>query len=132
MTTQPDHGMQDLIPRPERTPEAVRTALARIAPHRLDDMERHKEQALSTAIQDGRIGHLQAWLTHWHVQVEIERRPDLHTRHQAALTAVHGTNDKGDPAFRRNMNALAAIEAEAARAVSAWAGSGSTTRTGGM
>lgn len=117
MSTQPDHGMQDLIPRPERTPEAVRTALARIAPYRLDDMERHKEHALSTAIQDGRIGHLQAWLTHWHAQVEIERRPDLHARHQAALAAIHGTADKGDPAFRQGMNELAAIEAEAVRAV---------------
>ncbi|MBA4861240.1 hypothetical protein H1V43_07545 [Streptomyces sp. PSKA54] len=55
---------QELIPLPERTPEAVRTALARVAPHRLDDMEQHKEQALATAIQDGKIGHLQAWLTH--------------------------------------------------------------------
>ncbi|GCB46424.1 hypothetical protein [Streptomyces sp. NL15-2K] len=119
MTTQPDHGGQDLIPRPERTPEAVRTALARVAPHRLGDMERHKEQALATAIQDGKIGHLQAWLTHWHAQVEIERRPDLAVRHRAALTTVHGTTGKDDPAFRHAMNELAAVEDEAVRAVSA-------------
>ncbi|MGW0575582.1 hypothetical protein ACWD25_06340 [Streptomyces sp. NPDC002920] len=81
--TQPDHGGQDLIPRPERTPEAVRTALARIAPHRLDEMERHKEQA----------------------------------QHQAALTAVHGTTSKADPAFREGMNELAAVESEAVQAV---------------
>ncbi|KUO21943.1 DUF6247 family protein [Streptomyces dysideae] len=118
MTTQPDHGGQDLIPRPERTPEAIRTALARVAPHRLGDMERHKEQALATAIQDGKIGHLQAWLTHWHAQVEIERRPDLSARHHAALASVHGTTGKDDPAFRHGMIELAAVEDEAVRAVS--------------
>ncbi|WP_079168487.1 hypothetical protein [Streptomyces colonosanans] len=118
MTTQPDHG-HELIPRPEQTPEAVRVALARVAPHRLSDMERHKEQAIAAAIADGKIGHLQHWLTYWRAQVEIERRPDLSARYRAALTAVHGTNSKDDPAFRSGMNDLAAVEAEARRAVSA-------------
>ncbi|POX48870.1 hypothetical protein [Streptomyces sp. Ru72] len=118
MTTQPDHG-QELIPRPERTPEAVRVALARVAPHRISDMERHKEQALTAAIADGKIGHLRHWLTYWQAQVEIERRPDLSARYRAALTAVHGTSSNDDPAFRSAMNELAAVEAEAQRAVSA-------------
>jgi uncharacterized protein (DUF885 family) len=82
-------------------------------------MERHKEQALAAAIADGRIGHLQHWLTYWHAQVEIERRPDLSARYRAALTIVHGTNSKDDPAFRSGMNDLAAVEAEVQRAVSA-------------
>ncbi|MFF4789586.1 hypothetical protein ACFY2M_07410 [Streptomyces sp. NPDC001276] len=55
MTTQPEQG-HELVPRPERTPEAVRVVLARVAPHRLGEMEQHKEQALATAIQDGKIG----------------------------------------------------------------------------
>ncbi|QOV35462.1 hypothetical protein IM697_36250 [Streptomyces ferrugineus] len=118
MTTQPDHG-QELIPRPERTPDAVRVALARIAPHRLGEMERHKEQALAAAIADGKIGHLQHWLTYWHAQVEIERRPDLSTRYRTALAAVHGTEGRDDPSFRSGMNELTAVEAEAKRAVSA-------------
>ncbi|MGI5455831.1 hypothetical protein ACQEWB_22150 [Streptomyces sp. CA-249302] len=58
MTTQPEHG-HELIPRAERTPEAVRVALARLAPHRLGEMEQHKEEALAAAIQDGKIGHVQ-------------------------------------------------------------------------
>ncbi|MBA4861241.1 hypothetical protein H1V43_07550 [Streptomyces sp. PSKA54] len=51
--------------------------------------------------------------------MEIERRPDLSTRHRAALAAVHSTTGKDDPAFRRAMNELAAVEDEAVRAVSA-------------
>ncbi|MFB6957179.1 DUF6247 family protein [Streptomyces sp. NPDC056309] len=118
MTTQPERG-HELVPRPERTPEAVRVALARVAPHRLGEMEQHKEQALATAIQDGRIGHLQHWLTHWQVQVEIERRPELHTRHHAALAAINESGDRNVPAFRTAMNELHAVEAEARQAVSA-------------
>ncbi|MGW4041576.1 hypothetical protein [Streptomyces sp. NPDC004721] len=56
-------------------------------------MEQHKEQALATAIPDGKIGHLQHWLTHWQVQVEIERRPELHARHHAALAAINESSD---------------------------------------
>ncbi|MFF4568748.1 hypothetical protein [Streptomyces sp. NPDC001410] len=118
MTTQPDHG-HELIPRPEPTPDAVRVALARIAPHRLGEMEQHKEQALATALQDGKIGHLQHWLAYWQAQVEIERRPDLHSRYQAALVSVHNTGSSDDPEFRAAMTELRAVEAEARQAVSA-------------
>lgn len=116
MTTQPDH-CGELIPRPERTPDAVRVALARIAPHRLGDMEKHKDQALAAAIKDGKIGHLQRWLTRWAAEVEIERRPDLSMRRDRALEAMHRTTSRDDPAFRPAMDELRAVEDEAARAV---------------
>jgi hypothetical protein len=82
-------------------------------------MERHKEQAITAAIADGKIGHLQHWLTYWQAQVEIERRPDLSARHHRALAAVHGTDSRDDPAFRSGMTELTTVEAEAQRAVSA-------------
>lgn len=50
VSTQRDHGTE-LVPRPERTPDAVRVALDRIAPHRLDEMEKHKEEPLAAAIR---------------------------------------------------------------------------------
>ncbi|MFG3207583.1 hypothetical protein [Streptomyces sp. NPDC048192] len=118
MSTRPDHG-HELIPRPERTPAAVRTALARLAPHRLSEMEQHKEEALGAALQDGKIGHLQYWLTYWQTQVEIERRPDLRSRYQAALASVHTTDTRDDPDFRAAMAELRAVESEARQAVSA-------------
>ncbi|MFK0104720.1 hypothetical protein [Streptomyces sp. NPDC091217] len=117
MTTQPDHG-HELIPRPEPTPDAVRVALARIALHRLGEMEQQKEQALAAALQDGKIGHLQHWLDCWRARVEIERRPDLRSRHQAALASLLGTGSRSDPEFRAAMAELRAVEDEAQQAVS--------------
>ncbi|MEU2777538.1 hypothetical protein ABZ646_32765 [Streptomyces sp. NPDC007162] len=81
-------------------------------------MERQKEQALAAALQDGKIGHLRHWLGHWQAQVEIEGRPDLRARYQAALAAVHTTSDRDDPAFRTATTELRAVEAEARRTVS--------------
>jgi hypothetical protein len=117
VSTQPDHGLE-LIPRPERTPDAVRVALARIAPHRLDEMEKHKEEALAAAIRTSKIGHLQHWLTHWAAQVEIERRPDLSARRSRVLATIHGTTSKDNPGFRTAMDELRAIEDVAKQAVS--------------
>ncbi|MET9885003.1 hypothetical protein ABZZ20_18095 [Streptomyces sp. NPDC006430] len=115
MTTQPDRG-GELVPRPERTPDAVRVALARVAPHRLDEMD--KNRALAAAISSNKAGHLQHWLTHWAAEVEIERRPDLSARRGRALAAIQGTAGRNDPAFRPAMDELRAVEEEAARAVS--------------
>jgi len=82
--TQPDHGTE-LVPRPERTPDAVRVALARIAPHRLDEMEKHKEEALAAAIRTSKIGHLQHWLTEtW--------SPAVYTTDPAGVTNGSGSN----------------------------------------
>ncbi|MEU8949370.1 hypothetical protein [Streptomyces sp. NPDC048489] len=117
MSTLPDHGA-GLVSRSERTPDAVRVALARIAPHRLDEMEKHKEEALAAAIRTGKIGHLQHWLTHWSAQVEIERRPDLSARRSRALATIHGTAGKDNPAFRSAMGELRAVEDAATQAVS--------------
>ncbi|MEU9455186.1 hypothetical protein [Streptomyces sp. NPDC048277] len=82
-------------------------------------MEQQKERALAAALKDGKIGHLQHWLAYWQACVEIERRPDLRSRYQAALASVHTTGSRDDPAFRAAMTELRAVEAEARRAVSA-------------
>ncbi|MDW8806300.1 hypothetical protein P1P68_16285 [Streptomyces scabiei] len=117
MSTHPDHGTE-LVQRPERTPDAVRLALDRIAPHRLDEMEKHMEEALAAAIRSSKIGHLQHWLTHWAAQVEFERRPALSARRSRALATIHGTTSRDDPAFRSAMDELCAVEEMATQAVS--------------
>ncbi|TVL89128.1 hypothetical protein [Streptomyces sp. SAJ15] len=102
----------DLIPRPERTPEALRTALARIAPHRLAEMERQKNEAFSLAAEHNALGPIHQWLSIWAAEVEVERRPDLSGRRRNAEHAVH-TLDKDDPAWRAAMDELRAVLDEA-------------------
>lgn len=117
MSTEPEQG-GELIPRPQRTPDALRVALARIAPHRPAEMEQQKNEAFSLAAEHDTLGPPHGWLSVWAREVEIERRYDLSTRRLAALDALHRTRGKEDPAFRAAMDELRAVEDEAARAVS--------------
>jgi hypothetical protein len=119
VTTQPDHDEGELIPRPEKTPDALRIALARIAPHRLPEMERQKNKAFALAAEHNTLGPIHGWLSIWAREVEIERRPDLSARRRNAEAAVQNTNNKEDPAFRPAMDELHAVETEAVQAVSA-------------
>ncbi|WP_318208055.1 MULTISPECIES: hypothetical protein [unclassified Streptomyces] len=117
MSTEPEHG-GERIPRPERTPDALRVALARIAPHRLAEMEQQKNEAFSLAAAHDTLGPLHGWIGVWAREVEIERRYDLSTRRRSALDTLHRTSGRADPAFREAMDELRAVEAEATRAVS--------------
>lgn len=112
MTTGAGHG-GELIPRPERTPDALRIALARIAPHRLDEMERQKNTAFALAAEHDALGPIHGWLRTWAREVEVERRPDLFERRRRALAAIQATGSNADPAFRPAMDELRAVEAEA-------------------
>ncbi|MCM2424217.1 hypothetical protein [Streptomyces sp. RKAG293] len=119
MTTQPhDHHGGERIPRPDRTPPALRAALAAVAPSRLAEMEQHKDEAFAAMAQDSKISHVHTWLAFWAREVEVERRPDLAQRRNHALRSLHTTTSKDDPAFRTAMEELRAVEAEADQAVS--------------
>ncbi len=50
-------------PRPERTPDALRLALARVAPHRLAEMEAQKNEAFALAAEHDELGPIRQWLT---------------------------------------------------------------------
>lgn len=50
MSTQADHG-HELAPRPEQTPDALRAALAVVAPARLPEMQRTKDEAFAKAVE---------------------------------------------------------------------------------
>ncbi|UQI43879.1 hypothetical protein M1P56_05670 [Streptomyces sp. HU2014] len=103
------------ISRPERTPDALRTALARLAPHRLADMERQKDEAFQLAAQSNSLGPIRGWLTIWAAEVEVERRPDLLERRRAAERAVQ-TCDRDDPAWLAATEELLAVLREAREA----------------
>ncbi|WP_254705779.1 hypothetical protein [Streptomyces vilmorinianum] len=89
--------------------------MARVAPHRLTEMEKAQEEAFEFAAETGKIGHIHQWVTYWAAQVEIERRPDLLLRHDRALEAVHRMTNRENPAFRPAMDELRDVDDEAAR-----------------
>jgi hypothetical protein len=117
MTTQPQHHSADLVPRPERTPDALRTALAQVAPHRLPEMEQQKNEAIALAVESGSIAPLQGYLTTWAVHIEIARNLDVASRLRAAERAAQ-TLDQGDPAWRSAMQEIRTIFDTARAAVS--------------
>ncbi|MEU3352217.1 hypothetical protein [Streptomyces sp. NPDC037389] len=116
MSAAEDSVEGELIPRPERTPDALRMALARLAPHRLADMEKQKSEAFQIAAETNNLGPIRGWLTIWAGEVEVERRPGLLARRRAAERAVQSL-DRDDPAWRAAMDEILAVLDEARGAV---------------
>ncbi|WP_435969509.1 DUF6247 family protein [Streptomyces sp. Qhu_M48] len=75
MTT-PPHHTGELVPRPERTPAALRAALAVVAPERLSEMDASQREAVTEAIEQSSITPLRMFLVQWAAIIEIERFPD--------------------------------------------------------
>ncbi|MEU2870298.1 hypothetical protein ABZ769_14005 [Streptomyces olivoreticuli] len=105
----------EVMTRPERTPDALRMALARLAPHRLAEMERQKNEAFQIAAQSNSLGPIRGWLTIWAGEVEVERRPGLLARRRAAERLAQNL-DRDDPEWRAAMNELLAVLNEAREA----------------
>jgi hypothetical protein len=68
-------GDTPVIPRPQRTPAALRAACAVVAPHLLPAYDQAKDQALAEALQHNSIRPVHAYLAHWAALLEIERHP---------------------------------------------------------
>ncbi|MFE2263473.1 DUF6247 family protein [Streptomyces griseosporeus] len=104
-----------LIPRPERTPAALRAACAVVAPQLLPAYDQAKDQALAEAVERGSLGPVHAYLAHWAALIEIERHPaSAKAYHRAEYLAQIAT----DPDEAREQSAAAAaIYRDAARAV---------------
>ncbi|MGW0842644.1 DUF6247 family protein [Streptomyces sp. NPDC002787] len=94
-----------VVARPERTPTALRLALTRVAPHRLPEMERQKDEAITLAARSGSLGPITRFLEAWAVTVEIARVPASATRLRAAEHTAR-TVDHDDPAWREAMDEL--------------------------
>ncbi|MEZ0067928.1 hypothetical protein ABIA32_003944 [Streptacidiphilus sp. MAP12-20] len=88
--SQPVHDGSELIPRPEKTPAALKAALAVVAADRLPEMLEGQTRAMAEAIKSGGISPLQAFIAHWAAVVEIERRPDTsEAYHRSNYLANH-------------------------------------------
>lgn len=70
-----EHDDVPVIPRPDRTPGALRAACAIVAPHLLPSYDQAKDQALTEALQHNSVRPVHAYLAHWATLVEIERHP---------------------------------------------------------
>ncbi|MDV9174364.1 hypothetical protein R6V09_30180 [Streptomyces sp. W16] len=113
MSTQADRG-HDLIPRPEPTPDALRAALAVVAPGRLDEMQAMKDDAFAKAVEWQSLSPVQSWVLTWARNIEIARRPELSSRHARAKNNL----EHEDPvAAREALEELNAVLDEAMKAV---------------
>ncbi|MGA4960482.1 hypothetical protein [Streptomyces lavendulocolor] len=121
MGTARQHDTPDeLIPRPERSAGALRAALARIAPTRLDEMQRTMDDAFSRAIDEKSLTPIQAWLLLWARDIEIARRRDLRVRYQHAqnvLTSFDKGEHDDEGAVNHALAEISAVLDEAQQAV---------------
>ncbi|MGW1375258.1 DUF6247 family protein [Streptomyces sp. NPDC002446] len=96
MSVQPDGPYGPLIPQPELTPDALRSAVARIAPSRIPALTQHLFEATTSAQQTQTLAPLRAFVHSWGVFVAIERHPERAAR----LRELERIVDRGesDPA----------------------------------
>ncbi|MFI6441587.1 DUF6247 family protein [Streptomyces sp. NPDC050759] len=113
----PEPSEGALIPRPERTPDALRAACAVVAPNLLAAYDQAKDQSLAQAVEHGSLGPVHAYLAHWAAVLEIERHPETARAYHRAeyLAQVATTAEEA----RKHLTEAAALYREASRAVHA-------------
>lgn len=85
------HG-DELFPRPQLTPDALRAALAVVAPDRLEAMQAEKDEAFTKAVEWQSLTPVQSWVLAWARDIEIARRHDLSTRFAQAKNNLEHEN----------------------------------------
>ena len=115
MSTQADHG-HELVPRPEQTPDALRAALAVVAPARLPEMQRTKDAALARAVEWQSPSPVRSWVLAWARDIEIARRPDLAARHARATSGLEVADRAVAGAALRGLSAILDEAMKAVRA----------------
>jgi hypothetical protein len=95
-------------------PDALRAALAVVAPGRLEEMQATKDEAFARAVEWRCLSPLQSWVLIWARDIEIARRPDLFSR----LARAQGKLQSEDPATAEEaLRELSAVLDEAMKAV---------------
>jgi hypothetical protein len=110
-------GDGPLIPRPERTPAALRAACAVVAPQLVATYDQAKDQALAEAVEHGSLGPVHAYLAHWAALIEIERHPETAKAYHRAEYLAHIAADPNRA--REHVTAASGIYRAAAEAVRA-------------
>ncbi|MEU2899144.1 DUF6247 family protein [Streptomyces sp. NPDC001273] len=110
-------GDRPLIPRPERTPGALRAACTVVAPGLVAAYDQAKDQALAEAVEHGSLKPVHAYLSHWAALIEIERHPaTAREYHRAVYLAQIATTVDEAQEHLRTASSLYREAAEAVRA----------------
>ncbi|MFF7748672.1 DUF6247 family protein [Streptomyces sp. NPDC007971] len=80
MSAQTDGPYGPLIPMPELTPDALRAAVARIAPSRIPALTQHLFEATTNAQQTQSLAPLRSFVHSWAGFVALERHPERAAR----------------------------------------------------
>ncbi|GAA3191387.1 MULTISPECIES: DUF6247 family protein [Streptomyces] len=113
MSAQSDSPYGPLLPMPELTPDALRAAVARIAPSRIPALTQHLFEATTNAQQTQSLAPLRAFVHSWAVFVAIERHPERAARlHHLERIVADGEQDPSD-AIAEIRRIREAAEAEA-------------------
>jgi hypothetical protein len=88
MTAEHTHGEEPLIPMPALTLDALRRAVAVVAPSRLPEFFQEIQDAFSQAGDEDSVFPIRHFYQRWGATVAIERRPSVAARLHAAERAL--------------------------------------------
>ncbi|WP_086728842.1 hypothetical protein [Streptomyces carpinensis] len=84
------------VPQPPVQPEAVRAALAQVAPHLLPDFDRDRAASTARARSEVSAVPLRAFTEAWAVEVAIARHPEIAARLRALEAGAGKVADLGE------------------------------------
>ncbi len=113
MSTQPDGPFGPLVPMPDLTPDALRAAVARIAPSRIPALTQHLFEATTNAQQTQSLAPLRAFVHSWAVFIAIERHPERTARLRELERIVDAGEQDPTEAIAEIRRIRKAAEAEA-------------------
>lgn len=94
MTVTIPEGAQAVIPQPEKTPAAIRTAVARLDRSMLPKFESHWDETMATARQEYSILPVRHFTEHWWMWVAVNRWPELAARLRECERIVADSEDR--------------------------------------
>ena len=90
MTAHATENDQVIPPMPERTPDALRAAIAEHAPELLPDFDRHWKRVIADTFK---LGPVPAFMARWWIEYAIARDPELDAHlHDLELRAAESTD----------------------------------------
>lgn len=93
MSTPPDHSYDPVTPQPAATPEALRAAVAQVAPGSLAAFDAERAEAVQQARAEVSADPLRSFTGQWSVNVAIARHPARAARLRELEALASETDD---------------------------------------